>query len=612
VRAAGLALKAGEYALATECLEAAGRRSPGEVLSADYYRVAERLPLDEVFRSRYVFLDLLCNRRVRARPFPLFNRVRDFCDSLTRDTDPIVRFSARVAYTSLLRQTLQAIEAEAQAAECVKMLDRFPDAHDRRALLRAERAVIAAYRGRLDDAESIWNEADAKADPAPGWFEDHRWAIDVVQAICRGDGRAVRSLMEANVQAARLWDDSACLSQAINFSTVCCSLAAPEEEDVGHIEQQLRIVAERAGDALDPAKPFVGDPFAPPTGWVGHSEALAALFAAFGQTDADLARRLIGECLAVCDRIGHGYMQIAARLAGMVALGSERSRFVAECATIAKRMQAPLVLAQIDALAKNQPLTGPYSAFLKVLASARLVGARSVIRVRLGDRKVTRDGKDLRVRQREFELLAHLALAGGPVSVEALCEAIWPDYEESAAISSLRMSVHRLRKQLDDAAAVLNVTAGYQLASSITVDVLEAESAFVALRRLPELNDDDRTALHALFQYVCSLGGDVGVGQSWYERIERRMEDLRHGAGILLAKEYLRIGEALAAQEVAEMLLRLDPLDEEAVGLCVKALTAANDKTAATRLWQQYVKRLSADYGTKPSVSIAELVGSGI
>jgi DNA-binding SARP family transcriptional activator len=610
VRAAGLALKAGEYALAAACLDATGRRNRGEVVSSEYHYVAERLPLDAIFRSQYIFLELLCNRRIRARPYPLLARVRDFCESMTADSEPLVRFSARVAYTSLLRQTLHSFEAEAQAAECVKMTGLFPNAHDRRALLRAERAVISAYRGRLEDAESIWSEADPLSDPAPEWFDDHRFATDAVAAICRGDGRTVRFLMERNVEIARLWGDAACISQAVSFSTVFCLIAAPND-DVWQNEQRLRAAAERAGDVPDPAEPFVGDPLRPQTGWMGHAEALLALFAAFGQTDVGVAHRLIGECLAACDKIGHGYMQIAARLAGMLALGSERARFVSECDQIAGRMQAPLIQAQIDALIKNQTATGPFSAFLAVLGSARLVGARSVIRVRLLDRKVTRDGKDLRVRQREFELLAHLALAGGPMSVEALCEAVWPDFEEQAAVSSLRMSVHRLRKQLDDPAAVLNATAGYQLASSITVDVLEAEGAFVALRRLPKLNDEDRAALHALFQYLCSLGGDAGIGQSWYERIAHRMEDLRHSAGRLLAKEYLRIGEALAAQEVAEVLLRLDPLDEEAVGLCVMALTAANDKTAAARLWHQYVKRLSSDFGTAPSVSMNELLGSG-
>jgi DNA-binding SARP family transcriptional activator len=200
-----------------------------------------------------------------------------------------------------------------------------------------------------------------------------------------------------------------------------------------------------------------------------------------------------------------------------------------------------------------------------------------------------------------------LALAGGPVNAGTLCEAMWPKSDPHAATSALRMSVHRLRKQLDDSQAVLSVPGGYELGPHLAVDLLEAESAFAAIRRLTTLEKADHTSLRALFDYIRSAAQTTNVNESWYEKIGYRVDELRHGTGLLLAREYLKRSEPLRALEIGEELLRIDDKDESAVAVCVQSFDAVGDKAAGLRLWQQYVKRLAADYGAKPSIGLDEL-----
>jgi len=88
-----------------------------------------------------------------------------------------------------------------------------------------------------------------------------------------------------------------------------------------------------------------------------------------------------------------------------------------------------------------------------------------------------------------------LAIERGPISVETLLEELWPGAEPVAATRALRMTVHRLRKALDDADVLRAVSGGYRLSENVAVDVLEAEHAVAAIGRLPSLVNRDRHRL---------------------------------------------------------------------------------------------------------------------
>ncbi|HTA39705.1 MAG TPA: BTAD domain-containing putative transcriptional regulator [Candidatus Acidoferrales bacterium] len=608
VRAAGFAIGAGDYEFSARCLDAAGRRAAGEPVTAEYQAVAEKLPLEYVLKSKNVFLEYFSNRRTRSQPYDVHERVRKFCDGLTPDVDPFVRYSARVALTATLRMTHRGREAEAQAGECALLADAFPDAPDRHALLRSESAIIASFRGRLNDAEKLWENFDTTESIGTPWFAFAHFETMAPIALQRGDQLTVARSARANIEAARLWNDPACLAQALAGHVVANATLAPESTVRSIVAQiETTIYAIRSSSLARSFEERFTQPYKAQSPTPTLVSCLLSIHAAFAQNDREIAQRLVRESIAGFDLIGFPYWQIAARLAATRIDGFDREELLEECVALGGQMQAPELQEQVRALAEGRRADGPYSTFLDVLDRAPLLARAAVFRVRLLDGKVTRGGVNVPVRQREFELLANLALANGSIAAETLCESMWPDSDEEAAVSALRMGVYRLRKQLEKS-SVVSVHGGYHLGPEIAVDILELETSFTALRRLPALNDDDRTSLHALFQYMCEAHGAPKQSESWYGKIERRMEDLRHGAGVLLAKEYLRIGEPLRALEAGEALLRVDEVDEKAVALCVEALTASGDKSAAMRLWQQYVKRLATLYGAEPSISIDDLV----
>ena len=95
---------------------------------------------------------------------------------------------------------------------------------------------------------------------------------------------------------------------------------------------------------------------------------------------------------------------------------------------------------------------------------------------------------------------------------------------------------------------------------------------------------------------------------AWFGALDRRLAELRHAVGTLLAKAAINEGFPLRAADLAYAMLRSDPLDEPAIELAVTALVAAGDRSEAARQWRQYVKRLDEEYGAAPSIDVSELL----
>lgn len=191
------------------------------------------------------------------------------------------------------------------------------------------------------------------------------------------------------------------------------------------------------------------------------------------------------------------YWQILGRLVLARIPGTNVKRILAECAELAAEIEVPAIASRVRAIAEGKDVVGPYTAVLERMRIPPLL--RGALASEIG-----------------------LALAGAPVSVEAICERVWPQANEEAALSALRMSVHRLRKQLGDNGAVRSVSAGYQLSPDVGVDIIEAERLVSAMRRLPELSAADYARLCSLFD---ELVATRSLSQSfpWFDSVDMRL-----------------------------------------------------------------------------------------
>jgi two-component system KDP operon response regulator KdpE len=106
---------------------------------------------------------------------------------------------------------------------------------------------------------------------------------------------------------------------------------------------------------------------------------------------------------------------------------------------VTKPFGTPELLARIRAALRRLPVSGASDETLQLEAVA----------VNLGTRRVWRDGKELRLTPKEFEILSYLvAHANTPIPHTKLLQAVWgPDYGDQ--VEYLRVFINQLRKKIE-------------------------------------------------------------------------------------------------------------------------------------------------------------------
>ncbi len=564
VQSATMALAAGDLQDACDTLDLAGSHDPGESMNARYFAVADGLPLELLCASKHVFTEYFGSRTTRSRPRELYERVVQLCEQLTPDAPAFVRYSARVALFIALRSAFKTREGYVVAQECLALAKNFPEARARNGLLVADYACLLCSLGKVEQAERLWQEI-RKDDPSgTTYFQMQDMNLRMNAHLYRGEISKISETIALEQETATRWNDPTIVGYVEATRSLFSAVFDPHSSIT---EQFARIDRTNVRSRLfaDAFRAFeLEDPF--PT----HPACLLAIDAALGQTDVGVARRLVERACAGFDRMAQPYWQILGRLILARIPGTNVKRILAECAELAADVEVPAIASQVRAIAEGKDVSGSYSAVLERVRISPLLRGALTLRISVINACVTRGKQLVPVRQRELEVAIVLALAGAPVSVEAICGRVWPQANEEAALSALRMSVHRLRKQLGDNGAVRNVSAGYQLSPDVGVDLIEVERLVSAMRRLPELSAADYARLCSLFD---ELVATRSLSQSfpWFDSVDMRLQTLRHAAGALIARHDVAKGQPLLALERANALLRFDPLDEPAVELAVRS-----------------------------------------
>jgi DNA-binding SARP family transcriptional activator len=232
----------------------------------------------------------------------------------------------------------------------------------------------------------------------------------------------------------------------------------------------------------------------------------------------------------------------------------------------------------------------------------------SKLRVEVLSGRVHLGSELLALRERELELLVMLALERRALTREALATRLWPEIPSDEANAALRTAVYRLRKQLREPDAIVSTAAGYRLAESIPVDVLEAEQFVAGTRRLVALSERERARLGTLLGRLSDGLPSVYARWEWFGSYEQRVRDLLHDVGVALAEDDLRRGDNDAAIARAQTLLRADELDEPANEVAIRAHVAAGRKSEALRRYRRYRDALQREYGVAPSSELSDLL----
>jgi predicted ATPase/DNA-binding SARP family transcriptional activator len=204
-------------------------------------------------------------------------------------------------------------------------------------------------------------------------------------------------------------------------------------------------------------------------------------------------------------------------------------------------------------------------------------------------------------------LLALLAEADGrPVSAERLLDALWPEDPPVSARATLQSHVSRLRAHLGPAADRLeHGPAGYRLALDGRTDAalassLLAEAGGAEPRRAMELLSNARN----LWRGPPLAGLDAGDELAAWSV---RLDNLRSAIDSAFVAAAMAAGSVVAAVDVAQTAVAVDPLSERAALDLMRALAASGRVADALRAAYDHRRLVVEETGLEPSNEVSDL-----
>jgi DNA-binding SARP family transcriptional activator len=232
---------------------------------------------------------------------------------------------------------------------------------------------------------------------------------------------------------------------------------------------------------------------------------------------------------------------------------------------------------------------------------------RPNVHVEITSGKVYRDGADVQLRGTALGLLISIATDSPDVSVDSLCDRLYPGISTDQAYSALKMCVYRARKQIGARGVIETTERGYRLADWAVVDIKFLPQIVRAIRSR-SIAKAIENRLDAIFELL--LKGRPAAFQSWawFEPIERDLRASAREIGLYLADRALREGNGDRALERARAVAALDPLDESAQELEIRVHLTRGDRASALRAFRRYARDLQGQLGMEPSPALRDLI----
>ena len=209
-------------------------------------------------------------------------------------------------------------------------------------------------------------------------------------------------------------------------------------------------------------------------------------------------------------------------------------------------------------------------------------------------------------------LLAYLLLhRGAPQSRHRLAFLFWPDSSDRQALTNLRNLLYRLRNSLPDADRFLDVerqTLRWRIDSPFDLDVARFEAAVERADGALEQNRD-ADARRALEQATRLYGGDLlpSCYDDWIESERRRLRQAFERVSLQLTELLEDQQDYVSAIEVAERLVRHDPLREVAYRRLMRLRALIGDRAGALRTYHRCATVLEQELGVEPGPATREI-----
>jgi DNA-binding SARP family transcriptional activator len=335
--------------------------------------------------------------------------------------------------------------------------------------------------------------------------------------------------------------------------------------------------------------------------------ACAHIIAASAAADPREAVRHARAALAAARKLHSPFIECVASVTLAIYDEPAFEEHIEGAARAAARCESPGLQSAVRAICEGLADFGMLDAFMGRLQrdrSERMPPLEVVLTAGL----VRSAGRDVPLSGRELALLVALSIRRENVPRARLADLLWPGLDEYSARNALSVCLHRLRAHLGSDRVVRSKD-GYALHDDVRVDLWEIDRTMTALRARPELDDDERALLSAIYEKLRHKRPERMLAWDWFEATERHLRELRLEAAHRLAADALSHGNIRRALELAEEMIDYDPCDEAGRVLAIKAHLRRDDRAAAMRQYRQYRETLLAELQCEPSEAIKQLVG---
>lgn len=258
--------------------------------------------------------------------------------------------------------------------------------------------------------------------------------------------------------------------------------------------------------------------------------------------------------------------------------------------------------------------------FVTSIASPRPAGTARVVIALLGTFEL-REGERIASTgswrtTKAKELLAFLAVARDRHAPrDTIAAALWPDADESAAVSNFHYTLHALRRGLADRGLDASIGVARR-SSSYALDVrsdgrcdVDEFVAELAAARSRRSDGAERGVIERLRRALALHRGPFleDLRGEWIDEMREGFERQYDSALEALASLELRAGETEAAIRSAQLLIARDPLDEPAHRLLLEGLARLGQGADALRHYRALEKRLREELGVVPQAETVAL-----
>jgi EAL domain-containing protein (putative c-di-GMP-specific phosphodiesterase class I)/DNA-binding SARP family transcriptional activator len=194
------------------------------------------------------------------------------------------------------------------------------------------------------------------------------------------------------------------------------------------------------------------------------------------------------------------------------------------------------------------------------------------------------------------------------VTRDELADALWPQGLPDTWAAALRSVMSDVRRCLEahglDGGMLLTERAGYRLRlpAGVVVDLDEARVQLAEARE--RLAAGDAAEAAALARQVADRSALTFMPEhdgTWVDGVREELVMMHAGALELLVHALADAGDARAAADAAERLVRAEPFSEPAHQLRISVLADADDRAGAIRAYEHCKAVLAAELGVAPS-----------